>query len=45
MPSLVDAVAVTVVLLPVVTGENVTIGPPLGPLPLGYQSARLGDHL
>jgi hypothetical protein len=39
-----SSLAVVVTGVPVVTGENVTIGPPLGPLPLGYQSLRLGDH-
>jgi hypothetical protein len=39
------AVAVTVVVLLEVLEVKVMTGPPLGPSPLGYQSARLGDHL
>ena len=38
------AVAVTVVVLPEVEAVKVITGPPLGPLPLRYQSLRLGDH-
>jgi len=38
------AVAVTVVTAPLVFGTKVTVSPPLGPLPLAYQSLRFGDH-
>ena len=44
MPSLADAVAVTVEVLPDVEVVKVITGPPLGPSPLGYQSDRFGDH-
>ena len=38
------AVAVTVVVDPEVLAANVTVAPPPGPVPVVYQSVRLGDH-